>query len=182
MCWNYEALTVTFEDDTIRNILCITLSSSLKADKLQWARATNGELTSNEVYLFDKRRRLPRSSNFEPHQWKLLWRTKIHERLKLLFMETNLECPPNWQCIGAMTENWSLNTSPLSYQTRSLIAYPFSLSLLSYCLGQPSLAIASRSSREPICGVLGKNAFWNWQSTEHSWWHASTIPSTKEEK
>ena len=89
--WDFSKLRALFDDAKVASICQIPLPINVRSDKWIWTKSVHGELSVKSAYW------LGRSSNPPPNQDLLrgqIWKTRIHERLKMVLWRVAANCLP----------------------------------------------------------------------------------------
>ncbi|KAK9996865.1 hypothetical protein SO802_021551 [Lithocarpus litseifolius] len=89
--WDISKMRSIFDDTMVTSICRIPLPLNVHSDKRIWTKSVSGELSVKSAYW------LGRSSNPPPNQDLLrgqIWKTRIHERLKMVLWRVPANCLP----------------------------------------------------------------------------------------
>ncbi|KAL3642607.1 hypothetical protein CASFOL_013422 [Castilleja foliolosa] len=82
--WKIETLTTIFSPDVVHEISKLHISPEDRQKTLIWSPSKSGKFSSKSVYLHSQDARFKSANSSISFNWKLLWKAKIHNRLKLL--------------------------------------------------------------------------------------------------
>ena len=82
--WDREKIFYLFETRSAIRILNIHILASSKRDTLCWGLSPSSEFTVKSAYMLKMQQSSTSLGPMHEEYWKMLWKSKMHERLKLL--------------------------------------------------------------------------------------------------
>ena len=82
--WDREIFFDLFESQSTIKILNIHIPASSKCDTLCWGQGPSGEFTVKSAYILKMQQSSTSLGPMHEAYWKMLWKSKMHEWLKLL--------------------------------------------------------------------------------------------------
>ena len=117
--WNDELLKECFDDESIAHINKIHLGQFPQADKVIWSPSNNGAFSTKSAFWTDQVSRFNSIGPLTRQEWNMLWKLKIHDRLKLLLWKIIWNSLPTREVIGLRFELDSLQCPLCGSSTES---------------------------------------------------------------
>ena len=89
--WDCHKLRNLFDEQTVKAIQRIPISFHSQADKWIWTATSNGKISVKSAYWLGRRENRPTSQDVSRAE---IWKTKIHERLKMHLWRFAANCFP----------------------------------------------------------------------------------------
>ena len=102
--WNDDLLKECFDDESIAHIHKIQLGQFPQADKVIWSPSNNGAFSTKSAFWTDQVSWFNTMGPLTKQEWNMLWKLKIHDRLKLLLWKIIWNALPTREVIGLRLE------------------------------------------------------------------------------